>query len=64
MSGTFLNLNFIATYNINRRIFLDFFMHVLYSTLLHLQSLRFHCVGGCWDKTQDSCGFGIVCQTL
>jgi hypothetical protein len=22
---------------------------VLYSTLLHLPSLKFHCVGGCWD---------------
>ncbi len=27
--------------------------HVLYSTLLYLPSLRFHCVGGCWDRTQD-----------
>jgi hypothetical protein len=26
-------------------------MHVLYSTLLHLPPLRFHCVGGCWDRT-------------
>ncbi len=23
------------------------------STLLHLPPLRFHCVGGCWDLTQD-----------
>ncbi len=23
----------------------------LYSTLLHLPPLRFHCVGGCWDRT-------------
>jgi hypothetical protein len=22
--------------------------YVLYSTLLHLPPLRFHCVGGCW----------------
>ncbi len=25
---------------------------VLYSTLLHLPPLRFHCVDGCWDRTQ------------
>ncbi len=25
-----------------------FFVYVLYSTLLHLPPLRFHCVGGCW----------------
>ncbi len=30
----------------------DFF--VLYSTPFHLPPLRFHCVGGCWDLTQDS----------
>ncbi len=39
-------------------------MSILYSTLLHLPPLRFHYVGGCWDRTQDSCDFGIVCQTL
>jgi hypothetical protein len=41
-----------------------FFYVCLYSTLLHLLPLRFHCVGGCWDRTQDSCDFGIGCQTL
>ncbi len=25
-----------------------FFFYVLYSTLLYLPPLRFHCVGGCW----------------
>jgi len=30
---------------------LDFY--VLYATLLHLPPLRFQCVGGCWDRTQD-----------
>ncbi len=49
---------------LNKRGFLDFFMFVLYSTLLRLPPLRFHCVGGCWDRTQDSCDFGIGCQTL
>ncbi len=39
-------------------------MYVLYSTLLHLPPLGFHCVGGCWDRTQDSCDYGIGCQTL
>jgi hypothetical protein len=41
-----------------------FFLNVLYSTLLHLPPLRFHCVGGCWDRTQDFCDFGIGSQTL
>ncbi len=30
----------------------DFFRYVLYSTLLHLPPLRFHCVKGCWDPGQ------------
>jgi hypothetical protein len=42
---------------------LFFIFSVLYSTLLHLPPLRFLCVGGCWDRTQDSCHFGIGCQT-
>ncbi len=25
----------------------------LFSTLLHLPPFRFHCVEGCWDRTQD-----------
>ncbi len=33
-----------------------FFFYVLYSTL---PPLRFRCVGGCWDRTQDCCDFGI-----
>jgi hypothetical protein len=33
----------------------------LYSTLLHLPPHRFHCVGGCWDRSQDNCDFGIGC---
>jgi hypothetical protein len=41
-----------------------FFFCVLYSTLLHLPPLRFHCVGGCWDRTQDCCDFGIGSQPL
>ncbi len=36
--------------------------YVLYSTLFHLPPLRFHCVGGCWDRTQASCDFGFDCQ--
>jgi hypothetical protein len=38
--------------------------YVLYSILLHLPPLRFHCAGGCWDRTQDCCDFGIGWQTL
>ncbi len=44
--------------------FIWIFFSVLYSTLLHLPPLRFHCVGGYWDRTQDSCDFGIGFQTL
>jgi hypothetical protein len=33
--------------------FLIFF--VLYSALLRLPPLRFHCADGCWDRTQDRC---------
>jgi hypothetical protein len=29
----------------------------------HLPSLRFHCIGGSWDRTQGCCGFGIDIQT-
>ncbi len=35
------------------------FFNVIYATLLHLSPLRFHCVGGCWDRTHDCCDFGI-----
>jgi hypothetical protein len=31
---------------------------------LHLPLIRFHCAGGCWDRTQDSCDFDIGCQML
>jgi hypothetical protein len=40
-----------------------FFLNARYSTLLRLPPLRFHCVGGCWYRTQDSCDYGIDCQT-
>jgi hypothetical protein len=39
-------------------LFEIFFMYdIQVSTLLHLQPLRFHCVGGCLDRTQDSCDY-------
>ncbi len=41
-----------------------FLFYVRYTTLLHLPPLRFYCVGGCWDGTQDCCDFGIDSQTL
>jgi hypothetical protein len=40
------------------------FFYVLYLTLLHLPPLRFHCVRGCWDQTQDCCDLGIGTKTL
>ncbi len=36
-----------------------FSFYVHYSALLHLLPLRFHCVWGCWDRTQDCCDFVI-----
>jgi hypothetical protein len=33
------------------------YFYGLYSTLLHLPPLRFPCVGGGWDQTQDWCDF-------
>ncbi len=59
-------LNFFG----DRKVFFlkgDFYFlyfYVRYSTLLHLPPLRFHCVGGCWERAQDSCDFGIDSQTL
>jgi hypothetical protein len=49
---------------INTKGFFFFFFYVLYSTLHLLPPLRLHCVGGCWDRTQDCCDFGIGSQTL
>ncbi len=37
-----------------------FYFFVLYSTLLHLPPLRFHCADGCWDRTQDRCNWCIT----
>ncbi len=45
-------------------IFWLVFFNVRYSTLLHLPSLRYHCVGRCWDRTQDCYDFSIDSQTL
>jgi hypothetical protein len=45
--------------------FLGFFLFCeLYSTLLHLPPLRFHCVGGCRDLTQDCWDLVIGSQPL
>ncbi len=40
------------------------FFFLLYSILLHMPPLGFHCVGGCWDRTQDCVDFGIGSQTF
>ncbi len=43
--------------------FFDF--HTLFNTASYAAPPpRFHCVGGCWDRTQDCCDFGVGCQTL
>ncbi len=41
-----------------------FFLYIFYSTLFPLPPLRFNCVRGCCDRTQDCCDFGIDSQTL
>ncbi len=49
-------MNGATMIKILRGIFIDFlFFYIRYSTLLHLPPLRFHCVIGSWDRTQDSC---------
>jgi hypothetical protein len=51
--------------SVQRKIlFLFLIFYVRYSTLLHLPPLRFQCVGGCWDPTQDCYDFGTDSQTL
>ncbi len=37
--------------------FFRIFKYLLFSTLLHLPSLRFHCVEGCWYWPQYCCDF-------
>jgi hypothetical protein len=51
-------------YDHYRRDFHFYFFRLLYSTLLHLPPLKFHCFGRCWDRTQDCCDFGIGNRTL
>jgi hypothetical protein len=45
-----------------KKSILSFFLIVLYSTLLRLLPLKFHCVVGGSDWTQDLCDFGIGSQ--
>jgi hypothetical protein len=61
---TFLYVTKVRTNSLLKRGF--FYFYVRYTTLLHVPPLRFHCVGGCWDRTQDccECDFGIDSQTL
>jgi hypothetical protein len=58
---TFSQKKFVKSGNFFR--FFLIFMYVIQHCLLHLPPLRFHCVGGCWDRTQDCCNFGIDSQT-
>jgi hypothetical protein len=43
------------TYCLHCAIDLAIIFYVLYLTLFHLPPIRFHCVGGFWDRTQDCC---------
>ncbi len=63
-TAQYLAMNYIKKCKyVHKGIFWVCFMYVI-STLLHLRPLRFHCVGGCWDRSQDCCYFGIDSQTL
>jgi hypothetical protein len=47
-----MTIFFIAFYeSFFLRIYLSVYLFVLYSALLHLPPLRFHCADGCWDRT-------------
>jgi hypothetical protein len=48
------------TSKINGNWFEFISFYVRYSTLLYPPPLRFRCVGGCWDRTQDCCDFVII----
>ncbi len=34
------------------KVFIIIFLCTVFSTVLHLPPLRFHCVGGCWELTR------------
>jgi hypothetical protein len=54
----------ILGYHITGELFFYNFLYVFFSTLLNLPTLRFHCVQGCLDQTQDFCNFSIGNQML
>ncbi len=58
MSGSFFLRCSSKPVNVKNWFFLNFlkFYYFLYSTLLHLAPLRFRCVRGCWDRTQQCSG--------
>jgi hypothetical protein len=58
------DLSFGISFRLNKQLCKFFFLSLLYSTLLHLPPIRFHCVGGCWDQSGDSCDFNISSQML
>jgi hypothetical protein len=45
----------LAKYFFLKRDFFGFFQHLV-NTALSAPPLRFHCVGGCWDRTQGQLG--------
>jgi hypothetical protein len=38
-------------------------VYISYSTLLHLPPLRFRCITGCWDRTQNCCDCGQTARS-
>jgi hypothetical protein len=57
-------LEFDSSGILGKEDFWDFLYFCLRLTLLHGPPLRFHRLGGCWDRMQDCCDFGIDSQTL
>ncbi len=64
-NGQLININILfILYPITFSDFFLFFYVLYFNTASKTAALRFHCVGGCWDRTLDCCDFGIGSQTL
>ncbi len=54
VTGNYKRIHFLK--NDKKGIFLDIFLYTVFNTA-HLPPIRFYCVGGCLDPTQDCCDF-------
>jgi hypothetical protein len=41
---------------------LSFMLPYIFSKLLHLPPIRFHCVGGCWDRARTVATFALTAR--